>query len=135
MNPTTCPILHSLRTHLTVIASAALLACILAVAPASAAASGVSKVTLSQYSPNWHGLVMSKRFGGTRSCERKRLVKVFKREGGKDQLIGKDTSNSAGRWVVPDKPTKGAYYAKLIARPAGKKPACLGDESSTVAVD
>ena len=57
---------------------------------------------------------MSKKFGGSRSCEHKRVVKVFKRRDGKDQLIGKDTSSSSGRWVVPDKPTKGTYYAKLI---------------------
>jgi hypothetical protein len=125
----------SLRTSLITIAASFVLACVLAIAPATAAASGVSKVTLSQFSPNWHGLVMSKRFGGSRSCEQKRLVKVYKQRGGKDQLIGKDTSSKKGRWVVPDKPTKGTYYAKLIARPSAKKPPCLGDQSSYVSID
>ncbi|MFN8112499.1 MAG: hypothetical protein U0R51_04795 [Solirubrobacterales bacterium] len=118
----------------TLIAIAASLALASAVAPATATASGVSKVTISKVAPYWHGMVMSTRFGGTRSCEQKRLVKVFKQRDGKDLLIGKDTSSKKGHWLVPGEATKGSYYAILPARPAGKKPACLEDHSSVVDV-
>jgi hypothetical protein len=97
---------------------------------ASAAAPYTSKVTLSKYSPTWHGKVMSTRFGGVRSCERKRTVKVYERRNGKDRLVGTDESSRSGRWVVPDKPTKGTFYAKLTERGPGAKPACRGDVSS-----
>ncbi len=117
----------------TAVASSALVGAV-AIAPATATASGVSKVTISKVAPYWHGMVMSTRFGGNRSCEQKRLVKVFKQREGKDLLIGKDTSSKKGHWLVPGEPTKGRYYAILTARPAGKKPACLEDHSSVVDV-
>jgi len=123
-----------MRASISFIAAALALACILMVGPASAAASGISKVTLSETTPFWRGMVKSKQFGGTRSCERKRVVKVYKRRDGKDQLIGVDTSSNEGRWIVPDEPTAGSYYAKLMPRPAARKPACRSDLSSNVTI-
>jgi hypothetical protein len=123
-----------LRISLVGIAASLLIALALAVGPASAAAPYTSKVTLSEHLPNWHGEVLSSKFGGVRSCERKRLVKVYMRRDGRDLLIGTDLSNRSGRWAVPDKPTKGIYYAKLIERRPGDKPACLGDLGGNVVI-
>jgi hypothetical protein len=99
------------------------------------AAGSLSKVTLSKERPYWHGSVLSTKFQGIRSCERDRIVKVFKRRDGKDLKIGKDRSNPSGRWVIPDNPTKGIYYARLPERRAGDKPGCTEDQSAIVVVE
>jgi hypothetical protein len=109
----------------------------LIVGPASAAAPYQTKVTASGDAPTWHGDVKSSGglLHGIRSCERKRLVKMYKRRDGKDRLIGTDLSNRAGRWYVPDEPTRGIYYAKVAGRRAKDKPACAPDQSAIVYVD
>jgi hypothetical protein len=104
----------------------------LAVATATAATSYTSKVTLSKEAPFWHGEVLSTKFNGVRSCERDRLVRVFRRRAGKDLKIGTDHTSRAGRWSVPDKPTAGVYYARVIERRAGDKPGCDGDYATVV---
>ena len=126
-----------MRTSLFGIAASLAIASFLAVGTASAAAPYLTKVTLSRFLPTWHGKVLSSGdlLHGVRSCERKRLVKVYKRREGKDRLIGTDTSNRAGRWAVPDEPTKGIYYAKVTERRPGDKPACAGDQSGIQVVD
>jgi hypothetical protein len=124
------------RTHIVRTAGfIAVAAFIFAVGTATAAPSYTSKVTVSQESPYWHGKVLSSKFRGIRSCERDRLVKVFKRREGKNLQIGTDLSNRSGRWVIPDNPTQGRYYAKVTARRAGDKPGCDKDQSAAVFVD
>ncbi len=120
-----------MRAPLTALAGSLLLACVIAVAPASAATPQVSKVTLSKFQPYWHGAVLSATFGGARSCEKKRTVKVYKRRDGKDQLVGTDLSSRSGRWSIPREPSPGTYYAKVAPRRDDKGPACLGDFSSS----
>jgi hypothetical protein len=110
---------------------------ILIAGSAFAASPYQTKVTVSADAPTWHGDVKSSGglLHGVRSCERKRLVKVYKRREGKDRLIGTDTSNRAGRWAVADEPTKGIYYAKVTERRPGDKPPCAGDQSGIQVVD
>jgi hypothetical protein len=119
------------RSQLILIVSSLVVAGILIAGSASAAAPYQTKVTVSGDAPSWHGDVKSSgnSLQGVRSCERKRLVKMYKRRDGKDRLIGTDLSNRAGRWYVPDEPTKGIYYAKVTARRPGDKPACAPDRS------
>jgi hypothetical protein len=126
-----------LRTSLFGIAASLAIACFLAAGAASAAAPYQTKLTISRFLPTWHGKVLSSGdlLHGVRSCERKRLVKVYKRREGKDRLIGTDTSNRAGRWAVADEPTKGIYYAKVTERRPGDKPPCAGDQSGIQVVD
>jgi len=109
----------------------AVVALTLAVGTATAATSYTSKITLSEKAPFWHGEI---KFDGVRSCERDRLVRVFKRRDGKDLKIGTDQSNRSGRWSVPDEPTSGIYYARVIERPAGDKPGCRADYA-TVSIE
>ena len=125
-----------MRTHIARTAGfIATVAFVFAVGTATAATSYISKVTVSQKPLYWHGKVLSSKFQGVRSCERDRLVKMFKRREGKDLQIGTDLSNRSGHWVIADKPTKGAYYAKVTARRAGDKPGCDKDQSAAVFVD
>ena len=124
-----------MRGHRVKIVGLCVVACLLVVGTASAAAPYPTKVTISKFLPTWHGKVMSSKFGGVRSCERKRLVKVYKRREGKDRLVGTDTSNRAGRWAVPDEPTKGIYYARVTERRPGDKPACAGDQTGIQVID
>ena len=110
---------------------------ILIAGSAFAASPYQTKVTVSADAPTWHGDVKSSGglLHGVRSCERKRLVKMYKRRDGKDRLIGTDLSNRAGRWYIPDEPTKGIYYAKVAGRRAKDKPACAPDRSGIEYVD
>jgi hypothetical protein len=127
----------AVRSQLILIVSSLVVAGILIAGSASAAAPYQTKVTVSGDAPSWHGDVKSSgnSLQGVRSCERKRLVKMYKRRDGKDRLIGTDLSNRAGRWYVPDEPTKGIYYAKVTARRPGDKPACAPDRSGLEYVD
>ena len=120
--------LHTLRAALAV----ATFTLLFAAAAGTSATSYTSKVTLSKEAPFWHGKVLSTKFNGVRSCERDRLVRVFKRRDGKDLKIGRDFSNRSGRWSVPDKPTKGIYYARVIERRGGDKPGCKSDYATVV---
>lgn len=117
--------------------TALLASCLLVTGSASAATSYKTKITMSDDAPYWNGDVKSagNLLHGVRSCERKRLVKVYKRRDGKDQLIGTDLSNRSGIWFVPDKPAKGIYYAKVTERRPGDKPGCERDQSSIVYAD
>lgn len=126
-----------MRSQLILIVSSLVVAGILIAGSASAAAPYQTKVTVSGDAPSWHGDVKSSgnSLQGVRSCERKRLVKMYKRRDGKDRLIGTDLSNRAGRWYVPDEPTRGIYYAKVAGRRAKDKPACAPDQSAIVYVD
>jgi hypothetical protein len=120
-----------MRIHRFIVA-ASLSATLLALsASASAASPYQTKITVSPDAPHWHGDVKSagSPLHGVRSCERKRLVKMYKRRDGKDLLIGTGLSNRAGRWSIPDKPTKGIYYAKVTERRPGDKPGCERDQS------
>ena len=119
-----------MRDLLTRVAILVVATFVLVAANASAAAPYQTKVTLSSQPPTWHGKVLSHGdlLHGVRSCERRRLVKMFKRRDGKDRLVGTDISNRAGGWLIPDEPTKGIYYAKVTPRRPGDKPACAGDQ-------
>lgn len=126
-----------MRSRLILIVGSLAVAGILLVGSATAAGPYPTKITVSGDAPTWHGDVKSSGnlLHGVRSCERKRLVKMYKRRDGKDRLIGTDRSNKAGRWYIPDKPTKGIYYAKVTARRGGDKPACAPDQSGIQYVD
>ncbi len=117
--------------------SLCVLAFVLLAAGATAAAPYQTKLTISDQALFWHGKVLSSGdlLNGVRSCERGRLVKLLKRRDGKDRLTGTDVSNRAGRWVIPDEPTEGIYYAKVTPRRPGAKPACAGDQSGIVFID
>lgn len=120
-----------MRSFQIAVAASLAVACLLLAGPASAAAPYQTKVTIARGGPTWHGDVKSagSLLHGVRSCERKRLVKMYKRQDGPDLLIGTDLSNRSGRWLIPDEPTKGIYYAKVAGRRAGGKSACAPDQS------
>lgn len=126
-----------MRVRRIIISASLVTSCLLLAGSASAAAPYQTKLTLADDAPYWHGDVKSagNLLHGVRSCERKRLVKVYKRRDGKDQLIGTDLSNRAGRFLIPDEPTKGIYYAKVTERRPGDKPACARDQSGIAFVD
>ena len=103
-----------------------------AIGTATAANSNLSKVKLAETSPYWHGNVYSVKFGGVRSCERDRTVRVFKRRDGKDLKIGSDVSSKSGRWSVPDKPTPGIpSRASSNAPPRARSPAASATTRSS----
>ena len=127
----------AVRSQLIIVVGSLVVAGMLIVGSASAATQYQTKVTISKRPPTWHGKVRSNGdlLHGVRSCERGRLVKMYKRRDGKDLLIGTDVSNQAGRWVIADEPTKGIYYAKVTGRRPGDKPACAPDKSGVEYVD
>ena len=74
-----------------------------------------SKVTLSDNAPAFHGRVKSNNSG----CEEQRKVKLFKHRSGADKLLGKDKSNSHGKWKIETELKPGTYYAEVIRRKEG----------------
>jgi hypothetical protein len=49
----------------------------------------------------------------TNECIRSRLVSVFRVRKGPDERIGKDYTNSLGRWVVDVRGAHGRYHSKI----------------------
>jgi hypothetical protein len=71
-------------------------------------------------------------------CEPRRRVKLFRRRGGPDQLMGRDRTDSAGAWAIePDPSPAGTYYAKVTRKdigPAGHDHICDPDRSPDLTV-
>ncbi|MGZ8665805.1 MAG: hypothetical protein ACXWZM_01695 [Solirubrobacterales bacterium] len=95
-----------------------------------------SKVTIQSRSLVFHGKVRSPNPG----CRGGRKVK-FKRviSGGPDQVVGRDTSDSRGRWRITPQGSAGISLAHFYARvrrssegTAGTIFVCRGDRSRTV---
>ena len=80
-----------------------------AIAPASAATTYTTHLTLSKRAPAFHGKIFSP--GGS-LCKNHRTIGMYKARPGKDKLLGSTTSHS-GKWFVdhPNFPS-GEYYAK-----------------------
>ena len=114
-------------------AGCALIAAVAAVTVAPAGGAANSKVTVKfgfhseEGDPFFTGRVKS----GRASCERGRLVRVFRQQNSRRFLFGSDRSDSAGFWRVAmaRRMRTGAYVAVVKA-----KPGCLKGSSDPVAV-
>lgn len=60
------------------------------------------------------------RLKGVGSCERERRVRIFKRRGGDDRLVGVDHTGQSGRYSVHQANASGVYFAI-----AARKGQCL----------
>jgi hypothetical protein len=99
-------------------------------------ASYATSVSLSSEFPAFSGRISS-RFG---PCEKQRRVELFQKiSGGDTKRLGKDTSDSSGRWAVQlDNVKSGAYYAKVKPKRKrnGDSPlVCKKGRSDTVIVN
>ena len=78
------------------------------------------------YYPHFKGTVKS----GKAACEGHRDVDLYRKDPGKDLIVGSDTTNSKGRWaIVVVKPNENDFYAKVRLREIGSGD-CLGDRSA-----
>ena len=95
-----------------------------------------SKVTIQSRSLVFHGKVTSPNSG----CREGRKVKLKRVvSGGRDQVVGRDTSDSRGRWRITPQGSAGISLAHFYARvrrssqgAAGTIFVCRGDRSRTV---
>jgi hypothetical protein len=93
-----------------------------------------SHVTIKTFLPLYHGKVKS----DYPQCAHNRKVKLFRKQSGPDDKIGKDKTNSHGRWHVafPGDPNNGdKFYAKVGVKnvsSVGTGLSCAGDKSPTV---
>ena len=88
---------------------------------------------LNKRAPAFHGRIHSaKRF-----CQADRVVKLLKRQRGKDKVLGKDQSGPHGYWRVRVRNlSSGAYYARTRAYgSAAFGITCLRDRSRVARVD
>jgi hypothetical protein len=95
-----------------------------------------SKVKIKEEFPAFHGSVRA----SNDACVSDRRVKLYKeRRGGGKKLLGKDKTDSDGKWEIDIEPLRsGAYWAIVKRREegaAGTIYICLRDRSKTVAVD
>lgn len=70
-------------------------------------------------------------------CERNRQIVLKRVKTGRDAVVGRDTTNDAGRWKVFEPNARGRYYAKVTRRVFtrdGLEVRCRGDRSRTVRV-
>ena len=112
-------------------------AAVVATAPASAATTYSTHLTISQKAPAFHGKVFSP--GGS-LCTDHRTIGLYKARPGKDKLLGSTTSNN-GQWyqdahfdlaVAPP----GKYYATAkVGGSAALGIKCLPTKSRIVVVD
>jgi hypothetical protein len=70
-------------------------------------------------------------------CRSGRTVQVYKRKAGPDAKLGKDTTNTRGKWLKrAGRNANGRFYAKVLKKtfqkPNGQKVVCLRDRSPTV---
>ena len=93
-----------------------------------------SHVTIKTFLPLYHGKVKST----YPQCAHNRKVKLYRKQSGADEKIGKDKTNSHGRWHVqfPGDPNNGdKFYAKAGVKnvsSSGTGLSCAGDKSPTV---
>ena len=95
-----------------------------------------SKVTIQSRSLVFHGKVRSPN-AGCRAGRKVKLKRVI--SGGPDQVVGRDTSDSHGRWRITPQGSAGISLAHFYARvrrssegTAGTIFVCRGDRSRTV---
>ena len=95
-----------------------------------------SKVSIQSRSLVFHGKVRSAN-SGCREGRKVKLKRVF--SGGPDQVVGKDTTDSHGRWRITPQGSAGISLAHFYARvrrqsqgAAGTIFVCRGDRSRTV---
>lgn len=91
-----------------------------------------SKIRLKNGFPAFHGEVKS----DSPDCIANRKVRLFKQTTGADKLLGKDRTDSAGKWEILKNPKSAVYYAK-VNEFAQETPqlVCLADTSKKIAVD
>jgi hypothetical protein len=92
-----------------------------------------STIKLYNSAPAFHGRVNSE---GGEFCVTNRRVKMMKQRNGPDRLLGKDRTNSEGRWKVHFPPPSGVYYAKvkrLSSASLGVN--CQRDKSNVITID
>lgn len=71
------------------------------------------------------------------SCEKNRVVKVFRQKNAQDQLVGEDHTNRGGFWKVPAGEVHGDFYATVKRRVQNHdddKHNCGGDRTGTIFV-
>jgi hypothetical protein len=95
-----------------------------------------TSVSLSSKFPAFSGKVSSR----SGRCEKQRRVELFQKvSGGETKRLGKDTSNSSGRWAIQlDNVRSGAYYAKVKPKQknGGDSPlVCKKGRSETIIVN
>ncbi len=108
---------------------------VLALAPATAGAHSAryaGRVTISP-DPDFHGRVVSR----SAACKRRRTVRVYRVEPGRDGLFVSVRSGSDGRWQYLSPTLTGSFYALMprrVIRSARHRHVCNGDRSGPVAV-
>jgi hypothetical protein len=125
--------------HIRTLAVLAAVLCLLAVGAGVAAAHTFradSEVTIryNDAEDRFQGRVLSER----PSCERNRLVVVFRDNPNQDSPVGGDVTNDNGRWRVPENNPRGDYYAKVFRRKVtreGHTHVCRADVSPTITVE
>jgi hypothetical protein len=116
------------------LAAAGLLAAIFLLASvAPAGTTYETRLFLSKRAPAFHGRIHSARV----FCQADRVVKLLKRQRGKDKVFGKDQSGDRGYWRVRVRnPSSGAYYARTRAYgSASLGIRCQRDRSRVAVVD
>lgn len=71
------------------------------------------------------------------SCVRNRTVVVFRRTPGQDPEVGRDRTNTNGRWKVEVNAAQGRFYARVLRRvrtPEGHRHVCKAARSETIEV-
>ena len=104
--------------------------------PARRASSYPTSVSLSSKFPAFSGRVSS----SLGACKKQRRVELFQKiSGGETKRLGKDSSDSDGRWAIQlDNVKSGAYYAKVKPKrksDGGSPLVCKQGRSETVVVD
>jgi hypothetical protein len=83
--------------------------------------------------PPFHGRVNSE--DGS-FCVENRKVKLFKRRDGDDRLLGRDHTNTEGRWKIHFPPPSGVYYARVKElSSASLDVTCRRDKSNLIVID
>lgn len=82
------------------------------------------------------GKFFGKVSSGRAACERRRRVTLFKVRRGPDRVVGRDTTNSAGRWRISRPNARGRFYArvspKTLFRNYRHNHRCAADQSRVV---
>jgi hypothetical protein len=71
------------------------------------------------------------------SCERNRIVVVFRDNPGQDSPVGSDRTNDNGFWAVEQNNPQGDFYARVLRRERtseGHTHICRGDRSETISL-
>jgi hypothetical protein len=91
-----------------------------------------TKITIDYDGTNFFGTVTSKK---EPSCEAGRTVTVIRRQPGADLVVGSDTTDAQGNWLVPAPGAQGNYYAVVDERSEGgygHSHVCKGARSRTL---